>query len=303
MNTTNTEPRKIAIIGSGAIGGYVASQLAPRHGVVLCVRTPFEKLVIVEKGEEMEVPVRIASDPADVGPVDWILVTTKAQDVAGAAEWFAALSGQETVTVMIQNGIDHEARVRPLLGAGAPVIPSIIVCSVERKKPGYIVHHGRAHITVPAGGQSEAFAELFTGSTFKVEAVDDFLTVSWKKLMSNAMVNPVTSLTLRRLTVTTEPLVAPVVRELGREVVAVARAAGAKLTNEDVERNLAGFADAPGGGSSMLYDRLLGRPLEYEYITGAVVATADRLGVPVPINRTILALISGASGHKLDGSE
>lgn len=298
---TDTTHETIAIIGSGAIGGYLASQLAPRHDVVLCVRTPFDKLTIVEDGAEIAVPVRIENDPAKVGPVKWILVTTKAQDVAGASGWLEALSGPDTVTVMIQNGIDHESRARSYLAPDAAVVPSIILCAVERKKPGYVVHHGNAHITVPAGPHAAGFAALFEGSTFTVEAADDFLTTAWKKLLSNCIANPVTALTLRRLAVIQEPLVARLVRDIGKEVVAVGQAAGAKLRDEHVEQILASYAEAPGGGSSMLYDRLLQRPLEYEYITGAVVETADRLGIAVPVNRTVLALISGASGHPLDG--
>lgn len=295
---------RIAIIGSGGIGGYLASQLhAAGHDVVLCVRTPFEKLVIVEAdGSETIVPVRIATDPAGERPVKWIVVTTKAQDVPSAASWLEHLTGPDSIVAVVQNGIDHETRVRPFLPAETPVLPSIIICAVERLAPGRILHHGHAKISVPRSPVADGFAELFSGSAFEIIGEDDFLTVAWGKLLSNAMANPVTALTLRRGAVFADSQVAELARSIGREVVAVAQAAGAKLSEADIEAPLMRNANAPQSGSSMLYDRLAGRPLEYAFITGAVVAAAEKHGIDVPVNRTILALLRGASGHSLDGA-
>ena len=82
-----------------------------------------------------------------------------------------------------------------------------------------------------------------------------------------------------------------------REGVAVGRAEGAALSDEDVARTLA-FYDAlpPETGSSMLFDRLAGRPLEHQGLTGAVVRAAERHGLDVPLNRAILALLEGLDG-------
>jgi len=120
----------------------------------------------------------------------------------------------------------------------------------------------------------------------------DYRTASWRKLLANVAANPLTALTLRRMGVLREPEVGALAEKLLAEAVAVGRAAGADLTPEDAssvldwQRRL----DA-GAGTSMLYDRLAGQPLEHEYITGAVVRTADRHGVDVPLNRAILALL------------
>ena len=299
----NTSER-IAIIGSGGIGGYLAGQLhRAGQDVTLCVRTAFEKLVITEAdgSGETTVPVRIATDPTAEKPAKWILVTTKAQDVPSAAPWLKNLIGPDSRVVVVQNGIDHEDRVRPFVPTEVPVLPSIIICAVERLAPGHILHHGHAKISVPQGPDADALAELFSGSTFTIIGEEDFLTVAWSKLLTNAMANPVTALTLRRSAVFADSQVSDLARSIGREVVSVAKAAGAKLDDNDIEGPLARIANAPKSGSSMLYDRLAGRPLEYAFITGAVVAAAERYGIDVPVNRTILALLKGASGHSLDG--
>lgn len=292
-----------AIIGSGAIGGYLAGELQ-RAGrdVTLCVRTPIDRLVIVDEGIEREAPVRIATDPGAAGPVRWILLATKAQDVPGAAPWLAALAGPETTTVVVQNGIDHEERARPFLPAGAAVLPAIIHCSVERPAPGRVVHHGGARLAVPRGAEGAAFAALFAGTVFAVAQEEDFTTTAWRKLLSNAIVNPLTALTLRRMSLFEDERIRALARELFAEVVAVGRAAGARIDMADAEEVLAGYRRSGEGGSSMLYDRLAERPLEHAFISGAVVRAGDAHGVPVPLNRALLALAGAASGHRLDAS-
>ena len=295
---------EIAIIGSGGIGGYLAGSLVRSgHRPTLCVRSAFDTLRIDEKGEVRTVDVPIVSDPAALGgPARWVLLTTKAQDTATTAPWLEALVKDGTTVVVIQNGTDHERRVSPYVPKGAAVLPAIIHCSVERTVPGRIVHHGGARMQVPAGTEGAALGALFAGSGFEVIQEEDFLTVAWSKLLSNAVANPITALTLRRMTVFTENPVRELSRGLMQEVVAVARAEGADISEADGDVVLGRYAQMGNSGTSMLYDRLLGRPLEHMYISGAVVASAERHGINVPLNKAILALLSGASGHAADGS-
>ena len=74
-----------------------------------------------------------------------------------------------------------------------------------------------------------------------------------------------------------------------------------RLTQAEIDQSHAGMGRfGPEAGTSMLYDRLAGRPLEHEALTGALVEAADRHGIPVPVNRTLLALLSAVSGQKLE---
>lgn len=294
----------VAVVGSGAIGCYLAGEFQ-RAGrdVTLCVRTPVERITIVEPEGERDVAIRVATRPDQVGPVRWLLITTKAQDVPGASNWLAGLVGPDTITVVVQNGVDHAARVRPFLPDAATILPAIIYCSVERTVPGRVVHHGGSRLVVPEGAVGEAFAALLAGTVFTVERASDFGTVAWRKLLSNAIVNPITALTLRRATVFGNDRVRALASDMLAEAVAVARADGAAITDDEQAEILAGYGRMASGGSSMLYDRLAERPLEYDFISGAIVAAGERHGVPVPLNRAILALAAAASGRKLDGSE
>ena len=299
---TKSASESVAVIGSGGIGGYLAARLSEAgRDVTLCVRTPFERLVVESGGETKDYDVPLATDPSAVKPVRWILLTTKAQDTAGAAAWIRALTGPETVLVVIQNGVGHLERATPV-AAGAEILPAIIWCSVERTEPGHIVHHGAQRMAVPAGRAGEAFARLFEGTGFRVDETEDFTTIAWGKLISNLVVNSVSAITIQRMAVFQNPLVLGVARKILAEAVEVAQAEGAKLTGEDADKtykNLGGHG--PEAGTSMLYDRLAGRPLEHRHLTGALIEAADRHGIEAPVNRTLFALLDAVSGQRLDG--
>ncbi|WP_375461137.1 2-dehydropantoate 2-reductase [uncultured Enterovirga sp.] len=290
----------VAIIGSGGIGGYLAGELVTAgRDVTLCVRTPFDRLTIESGGTTRDVEVRLATDPGEVRPVRWILLTTKAQDTAGAQPWLEALTGPGTTLVVVQNGVDHVERAGPVAGS-ARIVPAIIYCSVERDRPGHVVHHGAARMIVPTSEASAGFAQLFAGTAFEIVEEQDFVTAAWRKLCNNLVGNAITALTLRRGIVFQEAAVLDLAREILLEALAVSRAEGARLTRTEIDQSHAGLGRfGPEAGTSMLYDRLAGRPLEHEALTGALVRAADRHGIPVPVNRTLLALLGAVSGQKL----
>lgn len=292
----------VAVVGGGGIGGYLAGELQRAgHPVTLCVRSPIEALVIESSGTTREVPLQIATSPSGLPAARWLFLTVKAQDVGGAAPWLTAADRPDTTVVVVQNGVDHD-RVRTMVRT-ARVMPAIIYCSAERIAPGRIRHHNSARLLVARGEGSAALKQLFAGSLFEIVEDDDYLTTAWRKLLSNVSWNVITALTLRRASVFHAPDVQDLARGLLNEALAVAQAEGAKLGPADVDALVSGAAVAkPGGGSSMLYDRLQGRPTEHDHITGAVVTRAARHGIPVPLNRAVLTLLAAASGHPLDGS-
>jgi 2-dehydropantoate 2-reductase len=290
-------PQRVAVIGAGGIGGFFAARAHDAgHRVVVCVRTPVEHLVIEEAGERRAVAVAITGDPAEVGPAEWILVATKAQDTAAALPWVRALYRPGSTVAVLQNGVDHAVRLGGAVPAAA-ILPAVVNCGAERVAPGHVVHHQASRLIVPQGEPAQRLKQLFADTDVEVVETGDFRTESWRKLLANVAVNPLTALTMRRIGVLRQPDLKELARGLVLEAVAVGQAAGAKVRRADAERVL----DAPNrlkaeAGTSMLYDRLAGRPLEHEYITGAVVAAAERHGIPVPLNRAILALLRAASG-------
>jgi 2-dehydropantoate 2-reductase len=213
-------------------------------------------------------------------PVDWVLLCTKAQHTEAAAPWLKRLCGPLTRVAVLQNGIDHVARVAPLAG-GAAVVPVLVYYTGERLAPDRVrLRHGGAHDLLAADDDAgEAFAQLFAGTELRVVLSGDFLTLAWRKLL-NVVANPITALTLQRQAVLRRPDVHELCRAILDEAVAVARADGARVADDEAERSLATLAGYSGElGTSMYFDRLAGRTLEVEALTGAVAAAGARHGI------------------------
>jgi 2-dehydropantoate 2-reductase len=289
---------RIAVIGAGAIGGLLAyAACRAGHDVTVCVRTPIQSLSVSIDGLDWQLPVAITTDPdSRTGPADWVLLTTKGYQAAGAGPWLRRLAGPDSVVVAAQNGIDHAERLRPLRLPCA-IVPALAYIAARRESPGRVVHVAGRRLVVPQDAPGTAFAALLAGSPVDVELSPDFLTAAWRKLLTNVGANPVTALTGRPLGVLGAPGIPSLVRRLLTEAVAAGAASGARLSAADVADTLDFYARFDvGAGTSMLADRLAGRPTEHEEITGAVVRAADRHGVDVPLNRAMLALLAAVSG-------
>jgi 2-dehydropantoate 2-reductase len=220
--------------------------------------------------------------------------------------------------VSSQNGLDHYAHLAPflpILDAGAPdeddeslgerieigryrtprrrapVVPALAYIAAERLSAGRVRFLAGDRIVVPASAEDAVRSVVGPGGLV-VRGVADMKTASWQKLLGNLVANAITTLTTRRIPVMQEPGIEDLARGLLLEALQVGRAEGARLSDSDVESVLAGTgrygADT---GSSMLYDRLAGRPLEHQYLTGEVVRRGNAHGIPVPLNSAVLALL------------
>ncbi|MGH8914945.1 MAG: 2-dehydropantoate 2-reductase [Acidimicrobiia bacterium] len=286
----------VAVVGLGAVGGYFAAQ-AWRAGndLSLCARAPFDRLVVETKGEVLTVEAPIHTDPGGVAPHDWVLLATKAHQSRSAVPWLDRLCGPETVVVVLQNGVEHLQRVGPLAGP-ATVLPAVVRFGGEALSPGHIRHHTYGYLYVPDGIEGHRLVDVFVGSDAEIHPVPDFETQAWSKLVTNVAANAIPALSQQRFPVFRRPDVAALARALMLECIAVAGAEGVvlsqSLADSEVER-MAGLPDNV--GSSMLYDRLAGRALEYDALNGAVVRAGKRHGIPTPLNEAMVALLGAIS--------
>lgn len=291
------------MIGAGAIGGLLAAAASEAgHEVQLRVRTPIDQLVIVRDKVETIVPATISADPA--GPVaDVVFVVVKATDTASAAPHLAALCGPSTLTVVVQNGLEQHLRVVPFLAPDAgPVSPGLAYAAAERVGPGRIHHISGDLLIVPAMYGTDVGEAV--GPAVRVRGTDDYRTESWRKLLANLLGNPISALTLRHLDVMRAPGIPDLARGLLFEAGAVARAEGADLTDAEVMKVLSGVERfGAETGSSMLHDRLAGRPLEHHYLTGEVVRRGATHGIDVPLNSAVLALLDAIDPQRADTAE
>ena len=295
----------VAIIGLGNIGGVAAGCLraADRHEIVVCVRQPIQRLYLERPEGDVEVSLRALTEPAEASPVDWVLLCTKAQQTPSAAPWLARLCDSSTRIAVLQNGISHVERVAPLSG-GAVVVPTLVYYNGERLGADRVrLRHVSEHALVATDdADGRAFAQLLEGTPLRVLLSREFSTLAWRKLLINAVANPITALTLQRQAVLRREDIKALCIAILDEAVAVACADGAQLAEDEAHKTLANLMTyPPEAGTSMYFDRLAGRGLEVEALTGAIVAAGERLHVATPLNSTLLTLLRAISDAASSG--
>ena len=174
------------------------------------------------------------------------------------------------------------------------MLPVIVYYNGERLAPDHVrLRQGSDQdVTVSDEETGRAFARLFEGTPLRVKLAADIRTLLWRKLLINAVANPITALTLQRQAVLRRPDVTELCLAILNEAVSVARADGAKLADDEPARALATLFTFSGElGTSMYFDRLAGRELEVEALTGAIVAAGERHGIVTPLNKALLTLL------------
>jgi len=174
---------------------------------------------------------------------------------------------------------------------GAAIVPGIVWCPSERRSPERTVQRGPARVSVPDNDAGRAFAALL-GDAAEVVTVPDFRTEAWRKLMLNATAAPMVT-EGRRAEVFREPEHLATAKGLAEEAAAVARAEGADIRAEHVEEVLATLTTMPPDlGTSMLFDRLAGRRLEWEARNGVVARLGRRHGIATPVTDTVHGVLT-----------
>lgn len=289
----------VAVVGLGAIGGVVAGSLAAvgRHDVVVCVRSPIERLIVERPEDAIDVPVRALTDPADAVPVDWVLLCTKAHQTQSVSPWLARVCGPKTRVAVLQNGIRHADRLAPLVGTAA-VVPTIVYYNGERLAPDRVRfrHAGEHDFAVRDDADGRMFAHLLDGTSMRILRTADLDTLAWRKLLINSVANPITALTLQRQAVFRREDIKALCHAVLEEATAVGRADGARLESDEADRILATLLTYPAeAGTSMYFDRLAGRPFEVEALTGTIVKVGEQYQIPTPLNKMLLTLLRAVS--------
>ena len=283
---------RVAVVGVGAIGSVIAAllQQAGRHEVVLCARRPQDGLVVETPDGPVAIRATVVTDPALAPAVDWVLVATKAYDVAGAAQWLKGLCEAGAPVAVLQNGVEHRERFAPYVPL-EKILPVMVDCPVERQTADRVRQRGVMHLKVPEGALGHEFVGLFAGTSTDAAEVPDFLSVVWRKLCYNSQ-GVLSALLLQPAGVVRGEALGAMALDIIRECATVARAEGAVLP-EGVEGEVlaAQRAAAADGVNSMLADRQAGRPMELDARNGVIVRLGRKHGIPTPANSMAIALM------------
>ncbi|GAB0120145.1 oxidoreductase [Acidisoma sp. 7E03] len=287
--------KTITVLGPGAIGTTIAGALQEAGRTpTLCGRTARPELDLRVDGMSIRIPGPVLTDPVHASPADLVFLAVKATQLDAAAPWLATLCHTGTVVCVLQNGIEQIALVSPHV-PGCTVIPAVVWFPAETQPDGSVLLRGKARLTLPKNAGAVLVSEALRGTRCEVDCAADFNSVAWRKLLQNAAAGLMV-LSGRRSGMFHRDDIAGLCMEYLRECLSVARAEGAALGDDVPEQILAGFQGNPTDmGTSILADRIAGRPLEWNIRNGVIARYGRRHGVPTPISDLIVPLLAAAS--------
>ncbi len=314
---------KVCIYGAGAIGGYMAVQLADAGAAeVTCIaRGPHlaamraNGLTLRTSDGEKTVQINCTDDPNEAGPQDYVVITLKAHSAAAVADQMTPLLGPDTAVVTAQNGVPwwyfyghggpHEGTrlasvdpgdrqwqyIGPERAIGCVVYPAATIV-----EPGVIEHEYGNRFTLgePSGEKTErvqalaaALAEADLRAPIRPRIRDEI----WVKLWGNVSLNPVSALTGATLAqMIDDDGVRATIRAIMVEAQAVGEALGVRFA-VDVDKRIAGAREVGEHKTSMLQDLELGRPMEIDALVSSVQELAHLTGIATPTIDSVLALV------------
>ena len=287
----------IALVGPGAVGTTVTALLYKAgHSVLVCGHTPRDSIELRPDGEDpIVVPGPVRTDPGEVaGPVDVVVLAVKATQNGDAQGWLTRLCDDHTIVAVLQNGVEQVGQVQPLCPSSA-VIPGIVWYGAETQPAGWVRLRTEAALVLPTGPAAETVAELLRAAGCRVDCDSDFITAAWRKLLTNALAGFM-AMSGRRAGMFRREDVAALSRRYVAECLAVARAEGARLTDDAVDELVGLFRQAPDDmGTSILADRKNRRRMEWDIRNGVIIRKARAHGLPTPISDVVVPLLAAAS--------
>jgi 2-dehydropantoate 2-reductase len=297
---------RVAIFGSGAIGGYYGALLAKAGEDVVFVARGAHLQALNSHGlrvktadTESTVRVTAVGNSDAVGPVDLVLFCVKSYDTDTAAASLGPLMTPQTLVLTLQNGLDNVETIAAVVGWEAVLVGSVYV-ALQLVAPGVIVHSGGEGKIVfgeLAGGPTDRtrrIAEVFQRAGILHEVSTDMPRLLWEKFLFITGVGGVTAMARSGI----GPLLASaegqyLLTASCAEVDAVARAEGIQLGADAVLRILTQAGSlAPQWQSSMARDLGVGRRLEVEALSGAVVRRGRKYDIPTPVHQAIWACLA-----------
>lgn len=307
---------KIAVVGSGALGGFFGYVFATRGQEVTLVDIDTKKieaiqasgLTVTTREKEETIQIRTCSRTDDVGIVDLVFFSVKSYSTLTAARSLLPLMGGETLVMSIQNGIGNVEKIASVVGADR-VIGGITAHSFQMLNLNHIRYPGGAghlHIGRLEGENTPRInevADILRGGGIEVEVNKDILDYIWYKLLINTPINAIAAITrLKNEVLAENEEVCRLMRIVGDEALAVAKAADIRIlmTQHPVEVCCAALKAAPGNKASMLQDIEARRRTEIDAINGAIVEKGEELGIPTPVNKTLTSLVKIEESKYLD---
>lgn len=298
---------KIAVMGSGGVGGFFGARLAQAGSDVTFVARGAHLAAIRANGLRIDSktspthvkPVKSVERAADAGPVDVVMFCVKMADTDSAAQQIRPLVDQGATVFTFQNGVESAEQVGFAVGVENVVAGTAQIAAVIAE-PGVVRHTGTMARLVfgEADGKpsprTEAMLAACKAAGFDCVLSDDITRAVWMKFAMLASFAGMTTLTRGPIgPVRTNPQSRRLLEAAVHEVVAVGAKLGKHIGGDDAEKTLKLIDGLPAEMvASMTHDLFAGKPLELNGLSGAVARLGEAHGVPVPAHRFIADALS-----------
>jgi len=299
---------KIAMMGSGGVGGFFGGRLAHAgydvsfvaRGAHLAAMRERGLLIENEPQGDIHVPkVRVTDDPATLGPVDLVILSVKLWDTEATARAIKPLVGPGTGVLSLQNGVIKDDILRRELGEAA-VMGGVAYVATRIARPGVIHQTGTMQRVVLGeydgrpSKRAEFLHQALLAAGVQAELSGDVRRSIWEKYVFLVGLSATTASMRRTLgPIRANPQTRAFLLQVMRETVAVGRAHGVALPEDFAENRLA-FADTlpEDMTSSMHHDLERGNRLEVNWLSGGVVQLGAARGVPTPANSAVCDILA-----------
>jgi 2-dehydropantoate 2-reductase len=298
---------RVAVVGAGAVGGYFGAMFARAGADVTLIGRPVHVEVWTRDGLFLDsasfcgtIPVAASTEIAASRGADLVLFSVKSPDTEGTARQLARHVRGDALVVSLQNGVDNVARMRA--AAALDPIAAVVYVASSMPAPGRVKHGGRGDLLIgdlpgrPGPAREEAVARVsawFEAAGVPCPVSPDIEADLWIKLIMNAALNAISAVAHATYgDIVAVPESRETVRRLVDECAAVARAGGVSLPSLDFVQMVWSFAAKVGAiYSSTAQDLDRGKRTEIDALNGFVVRRGAELGVPTPVNQSLLALV------------
>ena len=302
MSETREWPR-IAVVGAGAVGGYFGAMFARAGAPMVFIGRQHFADAVNSKGlilDKSEGPERIRAtatvEMSAVRDCPLILFCVKANDTSATARQMAPFVRQDATVVCLQNGVDNAAQVRAVANVAA--VPAAVYVAVSVPESGRVKHLARGDLTIgPLSERTTHLADLFIRAGIPCQVSENIEGELWLKLLRNCALNAISALGhIRYGQIIQSEDAKKLMEQIVDEVLAVACASGVVLPGvDDRESGMAAamelatqMADA---FSSTAQDLNRGQPTEIDALNGYISRRGAELGIPVPANHAVFALV------------
>ena len=289
---------KIAIYGSGGVGGYFGARLAASGNEVHFLARGAHLRAMREQGLRVEsalgnlqIKVLAHERPEEIGAVDYVVFAVKLADVEGAAERLRPLLHERTLVLCFQNGVEAPETVARVIGAQHARIGVAYIASAIAA-PGIVRQTGTMQ-RMQVGPGAERYVAACKEAGINIEQVDDIDRARWEKFVFLAALSGVT--TVARAPVgacRADPDLRASFEAAMTEAWRLGRKRGVKLADDFIGERMKFVAGLPAEmRTSMQHDLEAGKPLEAPWLCGAVARMSAQDGLEAPVNRTLYAAL------------